>query len=69
MGTGNLSEKIRSYNWPNNRITDHRLGVSKFGVDAMLSGELLEEFIEELIENEREQELKSIFGEEALKGR
>lgn len=36
MGTGNLGEKIRTYNWPNNRITDHRLGVSKYGIDEML---------------------------------
>ena len=67
IGSGNLGEKIRTYNWPNNRITDHRLGVSKFGIDAMLSGELLEEFIDELIELERDQKLREMFGEEALK--
>jgi peptide chain release factor 1 len=50
MGQGNINEKIRTYNWPNNRITDHRLGETKFGIDAMLTGELLEEFIDELIE-------------------
>lgn len=53
MGTGNLSEKIRTYNWPNNRITDHRTGSQKFGLDSMLSGELLEEFIEELQDKEK----------------
>ena len=51
IGAGNINEKIRTYNWPNNRITDHRLGETKFGIEAMLeSAELLEEFIEELIE-------------------
>jgi peptide chain release factor 1 len=54
VGLGHLNEKIRTYNWPNNRITDHRLGVTKYGIDKMLSGELLEEFIDELIEQERE---------------
>ncbi len=50
MGTGSLGEKIRTYNWPSNRITDHRLGVSKFGIEDMLSSDLLEEFLEELVE-------------------
>ncbi|CDW72772.1 peptide chain release factor 1 [Stylonychia lemnae] len=63
MGTGNLGEKIRTYNWPSNRITDHRLGVSKFGIEEMLSGDLLEEFSDELLEQERSQKLKHIFGD------
>ena len=50
MGSGNLDSKIRIYNWPSNRIIDHRLGVSKFGIDDMLAGEMLDEFIDELIE-------------------
>jgi peptide chain release factor 1 len=45
MGSGNLGDKIRSYNWPNNRITDHRINVQKFGLDQMFDGTLLDEFI------------------------
>lgn len=41
MGSGNISDKIRTYNWPNNRITDHRIGEQKFGLDQMFSGDLL----------------------------
>ena len=67
MGSGNLDAKIRTYNWPSNRITDHRLGVSKFGIEEMLAGELLEEFIDELIVLERENKLKDIFGDDAFK--
>lgn len=53
IGTGNLSEKIRTYNWPNNRITDHRTGSQKFGLESMLGGVLLQEFIDELIEKDK----------------
>ena len=67
MGSGNLDAKIRTYNFPSNRITDHRLGVSKFGIEEMLSGELLEEFIDELQDLERENKLKDIFGDEVFK--
>lgn len=67
MGSGNLDAKIRTYNWPANRITDHRLGIAKFGIEDMLAGELLEEFVDELIVQERENKLKAIFGEEAFK--
>jgi peptide chain release factor 1 len=59
MGSGNLGDKIRTYNWPNNRITDHRIGAQKFGLDEMFSGELLQEFIEELIEDEKQKLLTS----------
>ena len=57
LGTGDMSEKIRTYNWPNNRITDHRTGEQKFGLDQMLSGHLLSEFIQEMVEHEREKDL------------
>jgi peptide chain release factor 1 len=64
IGGGNINERIRTYNFPNNRITDHRLGESKFGMEDMLvTAELLEEFIEELIEQERSAKLKELFGE------
>ena len=60
MGSGNLSDKIRTYNWPNNRITDHRINEQKFGLDQMFSGDLLEEFIDDLVNAEREQKLEEL---------
>ena len=48
-----MGDKIRTYNWPNNRITDHRTNEQKFGLEQMFDGVLLEEFIQELIERER----------------
>ena len=46
--TGARSERIRTYNFADDRISDHRLRGSLFGMPRMLNGELLEELAEEL---------------------
>ena len=40
VGTGERSEKIRTYNYPQNRITDHRAGITLHKLDAVLEGDL-----------------------------
>jgi peptide chain release factor 1 len=47
VGSGERSEKIRTYNFPQSRITDHRIGVSSFNMAAVLDGEI-DLFIDEL---------------------
>jgi peptide chain release factor 1 len=47
VGTGERSEKIRTYNYPQNRVTDHRINVSIFNLPAVMEGSI-EQFIEEL---------------------
>ena len=50
VGYGDRSEKIRTYNFPGDRITDHRVGVTIKGVSSYLSGELSGEFTHKLQE-------------------
>jgi peptide chain release factor 1 len=47
VGTGERSEKIRTYNYPQNRVTDHRINVSSFNLPAVMDGDL-DIFIDEL---------------------
>jgi peptide chain release factor 1 len=47
VGTGERSEKIRTYNYPQNRVTDHRIGVSIYNLPAVMDGGI-DEFIDEL---------------------
>ncbi len=47
VGSGERSEKIRTYNYPQNRVTDHRIGLSVYNLPAVLDGEL-DAFIDEL---------------------
>nr|MCU0466329.1 peptide chain release factor 1 [Anaerolineae bacterium] len=47
VGSGERSEKIRTYNWPQSRVTDHRVGVSSYNLPAVINGDI-DMFIDEL---------------------
>jgi len=47
VGTGERSEKIRTYNYPQNRVTDHRIGLSNYNLPGVMDGNI-DEFIDEL---------------------
>jgi len=57
IGTGDRSEKIRTYNYPQNRVTDHRIGFSILQLDRVVNGKL-EPIIEALISEELKRKLK-----------
>ena len=57
VGSGDRSEKIRTYNYPQGRITDHRIGFSTYQFDNFLNGDL-DEMIDNLIASDRAEQLK-----------
>jgi len=51
VGTGDRSGRIRTYNYPQNRISDHRINLTLYRLDAIMEGGLLDEIIDPLIAN------------------
>jgi peptide chain release factor 1 len=58
VGTGERSEKIRTYNYPQNRVTDHRIGVSSYNLPAVMDGSI-DQFIDELSTRDESERLAS----------
>jgi peptide chain release factor 1 len=59
VGTGDRSEKIRTYNYPQGRVTDHRIGLTLYKIDAILNG-ALDELIDALITADTAEKLKNL---------
>lgn len=57
VGSGDRSERIRTYNFPQNRVTDHRIGLTLYKLDAFLDGDM-DEIIEGLIYASKEASLR-----------
>jgi peptide chain release factor 1 len=56
VGSGDRSEKIRTYNYPQNRVTDHRINVSSYNLPAVMDGDI-DLFIDELATREQAEKL------------
>jgi len=56
IGSGDRSQRIRTYNFPQNRITDHRIGLTIHKLDKVVAGEM-DELIQELLEFDRQERL------------
>ena len=60
IGSGDRSEKIRTYNFPQNRLTDHRIKLSLYSLDNIMAGDMAE-LIAALKNHDREQQLKNLY--------
>lgn len=58
VGTGDRSERIRTYNYPQSRVTDHRIGLTLYKLDQILNGDL-DELIDALVTADRAEKLKA----------
>ena len=59
IGSGDRSEKIRTYNFPQSRVTDHRINLTVYRLDSVLQGDL-DEFIQELATQDQAERLQQI---------
>ncbi len=63
IGRGNRNERIRTYNFPQGRVTDHRINMSFYNINEIMEGDL-DEIITALMENERAKLLEEYFGQQ-----
>lgn len=60
VGTGDRSERIRTYNFPQGRVTDHRINLTLYKIDQIINGEALDEIIEPLRAKEQADRLAAL---------
>tara|TARA_R110000868_G_scaffold262401_1_gene520864 strand:- start:26027 stop:27112 length:1086 start_codon:yes stop_codon:yes gene_type:complete len=60
VGTGDRSARIRTYNYPQSRVTDHRIGLTLHSLDAIVAGESLEDVIDALISEDQIRRLAAL---------
>ena len=59
VGSGDRSERIRTYNYPQGRVTDHRINLTLHKLDKVIQGEALDELIDALVVEDRSLKLAS----------
>jgi peptide chain release factor 1 len=62
VGTGDRSERIRTYNFPQGRVTDHRINLTLYKIDKVMSGEALDEIIDAILAEDQATRLASVEG-------
>jgi peptide chain release factor 1 len=60
VGTGDRSQKVRTYNYPENRVTDHRIGLTLYSLDRIVAGDKLGDVVEALITEDQARRLAAL---------
>ena len=60
VGSGDRSERIRTYNFPQGRVTDHRINLTLYKIDKVMSGEALDEIIDALLAEDQAARLAAV---------
>lgn len=60
IGSGDRSQKVRTYNYPENRVTDHRIGLTLYSLDKIIAGDKLEDVITALIAEDQARKLAAL---------
>jgi len=60
VGSGDRSERIRTYNFPQGRVTDHRIGLTLYKIDKVVNGEALDEIIDALLAEDQAAKLAEV---------
>ena len=62
VGSGDRSQRIRTYNFPQGRVTDHRINLTLYKLDKVIAGEALDEIIDALITEAQAEQLATSEG-------
>ena len=62
VGSGDRSERIRTYNFPQGRVTDHRISLTLYKIDKVISGEALDEIIDSILAEDQAARLATVEG-------
>ena len=60
MGSGDRSERIRTYNFPQGRVTDHRINMTLYKIEDVMSGNALGELVDALVMHDQAERLSEL---------
>ena len=60
IGSGDRSDRIRTYNFPQGRVTDHRINLTLYKIDKVMEGEALDEVVDALVAEDEAERLAAI---------